>query len=240
MAAVLLRTILIFAFLIAAVRLTGKRQVGQLQVSELVVTFMLSELAALPLSDRAVPLSHAIVPILTLLCAEVILSYLETKSNRLKKILGGEPSALISRGVLDAKALRRHRIELEELLSELRLSGVFDIADVRYAILEENGRISVKPNEKKCPVTHESAGVEADERGIARALIVDGEINEKAALAVGADAEAVKAAIAAAGVALKDAFLMTADDTGSFTVYAKRKDGVTPVFGNLNTGGNKR
>ena len=230
MVTVFLRTIFIFFILIVSMRVMGKRQVGELQISELVVTFMLSELAVLPIADRAVPVSQALVPILTLLSAEVIVSFLETKSNKLKKLLGGEPATLIRKGKLDAGELARHRIELEELLAELRLSGVFDIADAEYAILEENGRISVKPKAAKAPASAQDAGIAAEERGVARALIVDGELNEKTARAAGFGADAVRTVLAARGIDEKTVFLMTADDGGNCSIYIKEEDGSISSF----------
>ncbi len=238
MLAVFFRTVIIFFVLIISMRIMGKRQVGELQISELVVTFMLSELAVLPIADGAVPVSHAIVPILTLLSAEVILSFLETKSNKLKKLLGGEPATLIRKGKLDADELARHRIELEELLSEMRLCGVFDIADAEYAILEENGRISVKPKASKVPAAAEDAGIATEERGVARALIVDGEVNEKTVRASGFGEKAVRDAIAESGALQKDVFLMTADDAGNYSIYIKEEDGsVSASSGRFKTGG---
>ena len=238
MVAVFLRTVFIFFVLIVSMRVTGKRQVGELQISELVVTFMLSELAVLPIADGAVPVSHALVPILTLLSAEVMLSFLETKSNKLKKLLGGEPATLIRKGRLDAEELSRHRIELEELLAEMRLCGVFDIADAEYAILEENGRISVKPKASRVSATAEDAGIAVAERGVARALIVDGELNEKTIRASGFREEAVRDALAGRGVPQGSVFLMTADDAGNYSIYIKEEDGsVSPSFGRLKTGG---
>ena len=236
---VFIRTVFIFFVLIVSMRIMGKRQVGELQVSELVVTFMLSELAVLPIADRTVPVSHALVPILTLLCSEVILSFLETKSNKLKKLLGGEPATLIRKGRLDADELSRHRIELEELLAEMRLCGVFDIADAEYAILEENGRISVKPKASRAPAAAEDAGIAVTECGVARALIVDGEMSEKTLRVSGFGEEAVRDAIAESGAEQKAVFLMTADDAGNYSIYIKEEDGsVVSSAGRLKKGGN--
>ncbi|MBR7033546.1 MAG: DUF421 domain-containing protein [Clostridia bacterium] len=240
MAIVFIRTVFIFFVLIVSMRIMGKRQVGELQISELVVTFMLSELAVLPIADRAVPVSLALVPILTLLSSEVILSFLETKSNKLKKLLGGEPATLIRKGRLDADELSRHRIELEELLAEMRLAGVFDISDAEYAILEENGRISVKPKAIRSPVSAEDAGIMAKERGVARALIVDGELNGKTIEAAGLGEDAVKKALEKNGASLRAVFLMTADDAGNYSLYIKEENGsINACSGRLETGGNK-
>ncbi len=234
MITVFVRTIFIFFALVFSMRLTGKRQIGELQISELVVTLMLSELAVLPIADRGVPVSHALVPILLLLSLEVIISFLETKSNVMKKIFGGEPAFLIRRGVIDSGALARHRIEIEELLSELRLAGVFDVAEVRYAILEENGRISVRLNADKCPATAGDVGAAAAERGITRSVVIDGEPDKRAAAALGLTEKELSGKLRSLGVAMRDVFLLVVDDAYGFTLYKKEPDGsVSSVSGDL-------
>ena len=76
MASVFIRTLLVYFMLIITLRLMGKRQIGELQLSELIVTILLSELAAIPIADKDIPLLYAIIPILLLLSLEVILSYI--------------------------------------------------------------------------------------------------------------------------------------------------------------------
>ena len=100
MLTVFFRTILIYLILILCLRISGKRQIGELQVSELVVTFMLSELAVFPITDKNIPLLYAVVPIISLLSLEVIFSFLQTKSISIRKLLSGRPVILISKGKL--------------------------------------------------------------------------------------------------------------------------------------------
>ena len=206
MAFVITRTFIIYIALIASMRLMGKRQVGELQVGELVVTLMLSELAVLPVSDRHIPVIHSLAAIFLLLSVEVIVSFLETKAGFMKKLLGGSPALLIDRGRIRTDELSRHRIEVEELLSELRLKGVFDAGEVKYAVLEENGKISVM----------DSGG------SFARAAVVDGKIQE----ACRTEAEG---ALRARGIRKEDVFLMTCDGEGRYTAFLKRRDGLTDV-----------
>ncbi len=206
MAFVITRTFIIYIALIASMRLMGKRQVGELQVGELVVTLMLSELAVLPVTDRRIPVIHSVAAILLLLSVEVIVSFLETKIGFMKKLLGGSPALLIDRGRIRTDQLSAHRIEAEELLSELRLKGVFDAGDVKYAVLEENGKISVM----------------AGGGSFARASVVDGKIQE----AGGPEAEA---ALRARGLRIEDVFLMTDDGEGRYTAFLRRHDGLTDV-----------
>ena len=137
---------------------------GELQISELITTFMISELAASPIQDLSIPLIYSVVPIVFLLSAEIVLSFLATKSVKSKKLFFGNPSIIIRKGKLDQAELGRLRISINDFLGELRLKDVGDIKNVEYAILEENGKLSVFPKEKNgCDFTH--------------AIVVDGAIN---------------------------------------------------------------
>ena len=143
MPAILIRTILIYVILLAVMRVSGKRQVGEIQISELVTTFLLSDIAAYPLTDPAIPLMNAIVPLLTIIALEIILSYLTTKCAKLKPLLDGKPGIIIHRGKIQKKEMEKLRLSLEDLLCELRLKDIACIDEVDFAILEQNGKISV-------------------------------------------------------------------------------------------------
>jgi len=178
MATVLLRATIIYILLIAAMRLAGKRQVGELQISELIITFMISELAAAPIQDLSIPIVYSLFPIVLLLCYEVIVSFLITKSKFLKKIFYGNPTILIKNGKLDQKELAKSRIGINEFLGELRIKDVSDISQVDYAILEQNGQLSVFLKNNYQPVTLGDISIQKANGGIGHAIIVDGDINE--------------------------------------------------------------
>ena len=86
-----LRSLILYIVVIFGMRIMGKRQLGQLQPSELVVTILISNIATLPIENSDVPLILGIVPILTLMCFEVILSVCTLKSTRLRKLVWGTP-----------------------------------------------------------------------------------------------------------------------------------------------------
>ena len=147
MAAIFIRTIVIYAVLIAVMRFSGKRQIGQMQVSELVTTFLLSNLASAPLSGADIPILYAIVPIVTLICMEVIFSFLTTKIAFMKKVLDGKPSIIINKGRIDIDQMVKMRMSMEDLLCELRIAGYSSSQEIEYAILESNGKLSFFPKE---------------------------------------------------------------------------------------------
>ena len=139
---VLIRTIFLYALVILVMRLMGKRQIGELQPYEFVITIMISDLAALPMQDTRLPLILGIIPIVTLLFIKTVLTQLQLKSQAARKFLEGEPSILICKGTINFKALKSQQINLDELMEELRLAGYFDLNEIEYGILENNGQMS--------------------------------------------------------------------------------------------------
>ncbi len=221
MLTILIRIILIYVLLIGTMRLMGKRQIGELQLSELVTTFLLSELAAAPITDDQIPLAFAIVPISVLLALEVIISFAVTKIPVLKPLFDGKPSVLIRRGELDIKEIGRVRISVEELLSQLRVAGVADISEVDYAILEQNGQLSVIPKRKDSPPTAAESKTRVIESGIAHAVIVDSHISKHALKQLGHDRKWLESRLKHHHVTLDGVFLFTVNDVGKENLIKK-------------------
>ena len=148
MATVLLRTVIIYFIFTISVRLVGKRQIGELQLSEFVTMLMLSELAINCIQDISFPMSYSLLPMIFLLCSEVIISFLITKSRKMKNLFLGAPNIIIKEGILNQNELAKQRMSINELLSELRLKDIDDISKVDYAIIEPNGKLSVFEKKK--------------------------------------------------------------------------------------------
>ena len=113
-----------------------------MQPYEFVITIMISDLAALPMQDTRLPLILGIIPIVTLLFIKTVLTQLQLKSQFTRKILEGEPCILVCKGKINYQALKKQQINLDELMEELRLAGYFDLNEIQYAILENNGQLS--------------------------------------------------------------------------------------------------
>ena len=142
MATIFIRTIIIYVFFFLSLRIVGKRQIGELQLSELITMLMLSELAVNSIQDISIPLSYSVIPVIFLLCSEIIISFLAAKSQTLKKLFFGSPNIIIKNGKIDQKQLAKLRISINELLSEIRLKGYSNIEDIDYAIIEQNGQFA--------------------------------------------------------------------------------------------------
>ena len=137
------RTLILYLCIILAVRLMGKRQVGEMQPAELVITILVSAVASVPMQDLDIPLSHGLVPVFTLIAAEVLISVVSLKCVTLRKLLSGKPVPVIREGVIDQRAMGKLRLSLDDLMEDLRLAGVFDLRQVAFAQMETNGKLSV-------------------------------------------------------------------------------------------------
>lgn len=144
----LIRTVLLYAFVILAVRIMGKRQISDMQTSELVITLIISDIAAIPMQNVEQPLVGGLVPIIILVSLEIIVSIIMLKSNRFRKIICGNPVVIIVDGKILEDKLRMLRISFEDLYSLLRQQGVFDVKDVKCAIVETNGSVSILENKE--------------------------------------------------------------------------------------------
>ncbi len=173
---VIIRTLILYAATVLLLRVMGKRQIGQLQPYELVVIIMISELAAIPMQNTGIPLLSGLIPIFILVAAQVTLSYISLKSERARGVICGTPSIVIENSRIVEDELRRLRLNLNDLLEQLRLKNVPDISDVEYAILETSGQLSVILKSEKRPVEPQDLKISPEYEGLPITLIIDGQV----------------------------------------------------------------
>lgn len=171
------RALILYLVVVVVMRVMGKRQIGQLQPFELAIAIMISELAAIPMQNTGIPLINGIVPIMTLLVAQILMSFLSMKSIKARALICGKPSVLIENGRIREKELRREMYTLNDLLEQLRINSVPNIADVEFAILETNGQLSIIPKSQKRPLNPRDMNIPTSYEGLSLDLIIDGKVN---------------------------------------------------------------
>lgn len=222
MLTILFRTIIIYILLFIAMRLMGKRQIGELEISDLVTTFLISEIASLPITEPELPLAHAIIPIVLLLGLEVIISMLISRFPKFK-FLTSRPSTLIRDGVICQKAMLDARLSFDELFSELRNQGIDDISKIKYAILEQNGRITVIEKARYRQVSADDLGLSVNESGLFHIIIEHGCINRHGINRVGIHESSLCNELSRMGFCVSDIYLMMINDAGERRIIPKEK-----------------
>lgn len=219
----LMRTMILYILIIAGVRLMGKRQVGELEPSELVLSLIIADLASVPMQDYGIPLLTGIVPILTLMSLTMILSVLTMKSVRFRAVLCGRPSIIVQNGALDQKEMAKTRLTLDELLEELRCKGYTDLSQIKYAILETNGQLSVLPFANQKPPTARDLKVSVEEGGLPRVVVSDGRLLEGNLKLLGHDRPWLDRQLTQRGCRdVSQVFLLLVDETDA--VYFAKKE----------------
>ena len=206
-----LRTIVLYLVLIFSVRIMGKRQIGQMEASEFVVTMLVANLAAIPMQDAAIPLYSGLVPILTVLGTELVLSGLILRSVLLRRFFCGKPVILIDNGHVLQDNLRQTRVTLDELTGHLREKDVLDITTVQYAILETDGNLSVFPFPKYRPADARDAGIQAKSQYLPVTVIEDGYLSKDNLRKAGKDEFWLRQVLSANNAQIRDTFLLTVD-----------------------------
>nr|WP_122012342.1 DUF421 domain-containing protein [Maliibacterium massiliense] len=173
---IFLRSLILYLLVIVVLRVSGKSQVSQLQPYELVLALLIADLAATPLADEGVPLFHGIMPILALLLAQLVISFISLKSQRLRSVFSGKPSIVIQHGKIRQKELAGLRYTIGDLLEQLRLQGYSDLSQINAAILETSGQLSVFPYANARPVTTGDMNINPPDPGLAYSIIEDGKV----------------------------------------------------------------
>ncbi len=219
-----IRTVILYLTIILAVRLMGKRQVGEMQPAELVITILVSAVASVPMQDMDIPLAHGVIPVLTLIAAEVLISAISLKCVPLRQLLSGKPVPVIREGVVDQAALRQLRLSLDDLFEDLRLNGVFDLRQVAFAQVETNGQLSLLLRTEQSPATPKQLGLHPEQPGLLRVLISDGRLDANALTELGQGKDWLSSVLKANGAQRpEDVFLFCADNRGN-TIFFRKED----------------
>ncbi len=223
MATAFFRTLILYTVLMTGLRLLGKRQIGDLEPSELVLTLIISDLAAVPMQDFGIPLVNGVFPILILLCLSMLISHFSLKSIRFRAWVCGRPTLVIREGKILQKNMAHTRFTVDELYEELRQQGYSDISDVKYAVLETSGQVSVLPFTKAAPVTPETMGLTPPDNVTLPVMIIsDGHVMEENLTACGYDRKWLEQELKRRQLTSpRQAFLMTVDQTGNVVCVAK-------------------
>ena len=219
-----IRTVILYLVLILVVRLMGKRQIGEMEPAEFVVTMLVANLAAIPMQDGGIPLYSGLVPILTVLGVELVLSAASMGSVRVRKLLCGKPVILIENGKILQHALRATRVTLDELTGHLRDKGILDLRTVQYAILETNGKLSVFPYPKDAPATAKDAGIQAKEQYLPVTIVADGHLYKENLTIAHRDEAWLQKELRERETTLERTWLLTVDEKGH-TLWLEKEGG---------------
>ena len=175
----ILRAIIAFFFLLIIAKLLGQRSISQLRLLDFVITLVIGNIIAHPLSDEHLGLKGSIITTLVLVILYLGAIFITLKIPRLRNFFNNSPITIVQNGEILYKGLKKARIWIDILLEELRKEKVDDVKKVSLAIWEPDGKISVFLDPNYEPITPSSLNIEIEPFNLSKTIIKEGKINFK-------------------------------------------------------------
>lgn len=166
--------------LLLVVRLLGKKELSQITPFDLVYLLVLGGLLEESIYDDLVTVWEVLYAIALWATLIFIIELIVRRFDKLRTVIKGEPSIIIKDGELDVKALKKNKLESEQLRTMLRQQGLFSLQDVKYAVLEPSGQLSILKDELSSPVTANMLSINPKKATITHLLVDEGRIEKKA------------------------------------------------------------
>lgn len=218
MLTILIRAVLLYLLLVLTMRAMGKRQLGQFQPYEFVMAMLIANLIATPMSDVSTPLLHGVLPVAALYAAHAVITLTCMRSDKIRAVLSGKPSLVISKGVIQQDELKRLCLTLSDLMEGLRMAGYLDPGEVCTAVMEANGTITAFPHSDKRAVYTSESGVDPGYEGMPMVLIMDGRLQPHNLKSAQLEEKWLLDALAAREKKIEDIFLCVVDTQGRMTI----------------------
>jgi uncharacterized membrane protein YcaP (DUF421 family) len=137
-----LRTVFVFVLILIITRTVGRRELSSMEPFDLILLVVIGDLVQQGVTQSDYSLTGATTVIVTMATLVVATAYLSFRFKRLRPLLEGEPTLLIADGRVLEGNLRRQRMTVDEVRAEARQQSIGSLDDVRFAVLETNGRLS--------------------------------------------------------------------------------------------------
>jgi len=218
-----LRTLLGFFLLLALTRLLGKKQLSQLTVFTYITGIALGNMAGEMVIHRDVPILNGVVSLVLWCALAIAVELISLKSAKARVLLDDEPAIVVKKGQIIEKALKKQRLNLDDLSMQLRMNQVFSILDVEYAILEPNGALTVLKKSAKDAVTKGDMQIPPEPAALPSEIIADGKVVRKNLPELGYTRQKLEDELRGQGIGgVKDVLYAELQRDG--TLYAQKRD----------------
>lgn len=200
-------------------KIMGYRQISQLSFFDYVIGITIGSIAAEMATNLELELWKPILAMVIYGIASLILSFLTMKSIKARRLFIGVPVVLIERGVILPCNLKKVHYDINDLLTDARSEGYFNIGDIQYAIMENTGKVSFLPNSAKRAVTPEDLNFQPVQEHILANVVMDGKIMEAHLQKIGKDTQWVKNELKLQKLKVSEVFLAVVDNHNKLTAF---------------------
>ncbi len=217
-----LRSVVSVAVLFLLTRLMGRKQISQLTFFDYAIGISIGSIAGEMAFSHELPYLEAILAMVIYAAFSILISFGTIKSMRLRKFFTGLPTVLIQNGEILEENLKKVKYDVNDLLTQARSQGYFDLSDIAFAVMESNGQLTVLPTGEQKPVVAGDLGIPTEPASLTANLIIDGHIIREHLRAIGKEEQWLQAQLKEQGAPpVKEILLATCDGKGEVTVYQK-------------------
>lgn len=204
-------------------KMIGKKQVSELSLFDYVISISIGNFAAEMTMNLDSQVINGFVSVIIFGLIATIVSIITMKSIVLRRFFIGTPTVIIQDGAFILKNLRRVKFDMNDFLETARSAGYFDISQIKYAIMEVNGKISFLPKEEYLPVTNKDMSLKPGKQGLCANVIIDGKLIKRNLKNINKDEEWLKKQLKVKGYKnYENILLATIDINESVTVFSKK------------------
>ena len=219
-----IRTVIAYFVLLILSRAMGRKMISQMTFFDFAVGITIGSVTANLALGPYNSIRSGITILLVLTGLVVLLDFLHIKSYRFRKLIDSEPIVAIQNGKIIDDNLRKERFTIDELMMLLRQKNIFSIADVEFAVLEHDGKLSVLPKSQKLPLTPSDINITTPYKGLTRDIIYDGNMLEENFTNTQYSKKTLMNQLKMQGISdISEIFYAGIDSTGSLYVSKKNK-----------------
>lgn len=140
---VILKSIAVYLIVLILLKFMGKREIGQVSLFDFAIILIISDILVFSIEEKSDKFWYYFICGLLLTIIQRFISFLILKSRNLRIKFDGVESVIIYDGMLNINEMKKQRYNMDDLILQLRLANVASLKEVKYLILENNGKISV-------------------------------------------------------------------------------------------------
>lgn len=221
---VIIRCVVAMTTLFFMTKLLGKKQVSELSLFDYVVGISIGNFASEMAINLEAEFFNSLLAIVVFGLLAYVISVSTLKSLKLRKFFVGAPTILIEKGKLIYNNMKKSMIDVNDLLSQAREMGYFDISEIEYAILEANGKISFLPKGEYKNITIKDMDLKVEKQGLCANVIIDGNIMNDNLSNIGKDEKWLIHELEIKGKSVSDVLLATVDINNKLNIYERYKN----------------
>ncbi len=173
---VIKRAIFSLVTLFVVTNIIGRKQVSELSLFDYVISISIGNFAAEMTMNLDSQVLNGFIAMVIFGLIATFVSILTMKSIKARRFFIGSPTIIIQDGKFIYKNLKRIKFDINDFLQTCRISGYFDVSNIKYALMEANGKISFLPKEDYAPVINKDMKIKTSKQGLCANVVIDGKV----------------------------------------------------------------